>query len=215
MPGGAPRTKKYGRPEAIGVTPGMASMARKASPNAPGISRTSARVMRFGLWALTPDTVTSSGSAGTGAGTFAPVLGAPPTPGPGAGLAEPGGFVPAARATPAAPGTLASRGWTGIDEAHLQADACRHGLPITLCGRKPPGRRRSQRRFRERRHAVQHAHVPRCAIDPDDQLDHAFVFTTRAGGILGGKFRQSARRQHARRTRGILRRGDGFGALRV
>jgi hypothetical protein len=32
--------KKYGRPLAIGVTPGKASMARKASPKAPGSCRT-------------------------------------------------------------------------------------------------------------------------------------------------------------------------------
>jgi hypothetical protein len=41
LPGGAPRTKKYGRPLMIGVTPGSASIARNASPKAPGIWRIS------------------------------------------------------------------------------------------------------------------------------------------------------------------------------
>ncbi len=74
FPGGAPRTKKNGRPETTGVTPGITSMARNGSPNVPGISRTSARdnvAVRDGS-TRSPRITTSTGLDGlTGAGSFA------------------------------------------------------------------------------------------------------------------------------------------------
>src|ERR1700682_4642082 len=66
-------------PEAIGVTPGSASTARKGSPNAPGKRRTSARekVLAPGGGCF-PYTVTSIGFGGGGGGGAAGVA-------PGAG----------------------------------------------------------------------------------------------------------------------------------
>jgi hypothetical protein len=69
--------KKYGRPLAIGVTPGKASMARNASPKAPGSCRTcpTTTVVWPGSgrwpWTLTSATTVAVEGAGGGAGSTA------------------------------------------------------------------------------------------------------------------------------------------------
>jgi hypothetical protein len=56
--------KKNGKPDTMGVTPGIASTARNGSPNVPGISRTSARdsVTERAGSGRTPRMTTSAGS---------------------------------------------------------------------------------------------------------------------------------------------------------
>src|SRR5688500_7249449 len=70
LPGGAPRTKKNGSPLIMGVTPGMISIARKGSPNVPGICLTSARdkvAVRDGSTRSPSTMISVAGSGGFGA----------------------------------------------------------------------------------------------------------------------------------------------------
>jgi hypothetical protein len=109
----------------------MASIARKASPNAPGSSRTRARVMRLGLWLLEPDTVTSSGFSSCGV--------APGATEPGSARAA-GGFEAGAAESPgdaaAVASPLASAGSMKLTIKRILAAT---GLPLRSAGanRKP------------------------------------------------------------------------------
>jgi hypothetical protein len=76
--GGAPRTKRYGKPLAIGVVPGNASMARSGSPNAPGTARASLASMADAPGAVfAPWTTTSSPEPGSAVVVSAPALRGP------------------------------------------------------------------------------------------------------------------------------------------